>query len=153
MVQALKPGSQGKQSSKRVILYWLATAVVCVVLVYGALSNFNLVRKEYVYNMLDYLGYPRYLATMLGICKLAATFVFLSPRMLLLKEWAYAGIVILFFAAFTSHVIVGDTLSGSAIPLAFGIVTIVSYVLRPPERRLPLSKYDEWGDVANKLEL
>ena len=125
-------------SKTRLVLYWVVTVFVCITLIFGALSNFNLVREGYVYGMLDHLGYPRYLAAILGVCKLVATVIFLSSGWLLLKEWAYTGIVILFFGAFVSHVVVGDSFAASVIPLSFGIATIISYLLSPPERRLPL---------------
>lgn len=123
-------------SKGRLIAYWLITALIAFELVQGALWDFNLVNKGYVYGVLAHLGYPAYLGAILGICKLLAATVFLLPGMLRVKEWAYAGAVILFLGAFTSHTIVGDGLAVSIWSFLFGLLTAASWALRPPGRTL-----------------
>ena len=133
-----KSAQNENRSHPKKIFYWITTLIVCVVLLFGTLSNLNIVQKGYAYGVLDRLGYPRYLAVILSACKLAASVILLSPRFLLLKEWAYAGVVILFSAAFVSHVIMGDDVLISGIPLMFCLVTLFSYWLRPDNRRAPM---------------
>ena len=129
--------NDGKPANRsRRIAYWVVTALISFELVYGALWDFNLLNKGYVYGILEHLGYPLYLGAVLGVCKLAAVVVILLPRFLLLKEWAYAGLTILFTSAFISHVVVGDNLDQSVWSLIFGLLVIGSWALRPANRRI-----------------
>ena len=124
------------QSKARIIAYWVLTAFMTFELIYGALWDFNLLNKGYVYTILRHLGYPLYLGAILGTCKLAAVVPILTPRLPLLKEWAYAGVVILFGGAFVSHLVVGDGPGQSIWSLLFGILAIGSWALRPENRRV-----------------
>lgn len=125
-----------RQSKARIIGYWVVTAFITFELVYGAAWDFNLLNQGYVYNILKHLGYPIYLGAILGVCKLAAAVVILLPGFLLLKEWTYAGVVILFTGAFVSHVVVGDSPAQSIWSFLFGVLAIGSWALRPANRRL-----------------
>jgi hypothetical protein len=60
----------------------------------------------------------------------------LVPRLARLKEWAYAGA----FFTYTSSglsLLVGDRASQWAGPLILSLFALVSWILRPPSRRLP----------------
>lgn len=122
-------------SKARVIGYWIVTAFLVFELIYGALWDFNLLNKGYVYGVLDHLGYPMYLANILAFSKIAATIVILAPNFRLLKEWAYAGIIILFMGGFVSHLLVGDGWSQFIWSLLFGVLALISWKLnyRTPE--------------------
>jgi hypothetical protein len=63
--------------------------------------------------------------------------VILLPRFQRLKEWAYAGAFFDFTGAVVSHVFVGDGPKPWAYPAMLVVVTLVSWSLRPDERRLP----------------
>lgn len=126
-----KPANRAKR-----IAYWVVTALISFELIYGALWDFNVLNKGYIHGILDHLGYPLYLGPILGACKLIAVALILVPGCLLLKEWAYAGLTILFTGAFVSHVVVGDTLGQSIWSLLFGILVIGSWTLRPANRRI-----------------
>ena len=80
------------------------------------------------------LGYPAYLATILGIAKILATLVILAPKLPRLKEWAYAGILINMVGAAASHVAVRDTPDNLIAPLALAAIALASWALRPPTR-------------------
>ena len=136
MSSSLAVNSQPATGRLRIIAYWTVTVLISFELVNGALWDLNLLNKGYVYGVLRHLGYPTYLGTMLGVCKLAAAGVFLVPGARLLKEWAYTGIVILFSAAFVSHVIVGDGAGVFIWSLLFSMLTILSWALRPQNRKL-----------------
>ncbi len=58
------------------------------------------------------------------------------PGFLLLKEWAYAGVVSLFIGGFVSHLLVGDGLDQFVWALLFGIIATGSWALRPANRRI-----------------
>ncbi len=126
-----KPANRAKQ-----IAYWVVTALIGFELIYGALWDFNLLNQGYIYGILTHLGYPLYLGSILGICKLVAAAIIFVPRLLLLKEWAYAGLSILFAGAFVSHTVVGDNVGQSIWSLLFGLLVIGSWALRPASRRI-----------------
>ena len=123
-------------SKARIVAYWIVTALITFELVYGALWDFNLLNKGYVHTILNHLGYPLYLGPILGACKLAAAVIFLTPGFLLLKEWAYAGVVILFMGGFVSHLLVGDGVGQFIWSFLFGVLAIGSWALRPENRRI-----------------
>lgn len=116
-------------SQARVIGYRVVTAFLVFELFYGASWDFNLLNKGYVHNVLNHLGYPLYLANILAVSKVAAATVILAPGFQLLKEWAYAGVVILFTGGFVSHLTVGDSPGQFIWSLLFGILTLVSWKL------------------------
>ena len=125
-----------KNQKVKNVLYWIFTGLLTFELVYGALWDFNILNKGYVYDILRHLNYPLYLATILGIAKLMATVVILLPGFRLQKEWTYSGVVILFIGAFVSHEFVGDSIGKSGFALGFAIIAILSWMLRPEDRRL-----------------
>lgn len=119
-------------SRVRQISFWAVTALLTFELVHGALWDINWLNKGYVYGILKHLGYPAYLATMLGIAKIAAAAVILSPGLQRLKEWAYAGVTILFLGGFVSHLIVGDGVGQFIWSLLFGLLSLLSWWLQYP---------------------
>jgi hypothetical protein len=62
--------------------------------------------------------------------------VLLVPGFARLKEWAYAGAFFNYSGAVASHLFVGDRLSVWIWPLVFAVLTLVSWAVRPPDRRL-----------------
>jgi len=99
-------------------------------LLLGALWDFNLVQKGYIYSVLRHLGYPSYLAPLLGTGKIIAAISIIIPGFALVKEWAYAGVVILFSGAVFSHISTEDGPGKFGMAGIFLIVTIVSWLLR-----------------------
>lgn len=100
-------------SKAGIIGYWIPTGLLIFELLYGALWDFNLLNNGYVYDTLLHLGYPVYLAAILGVSKILAAIAILIPGFEILKEWAYAGIAILFGGAFVSHIASGDGLGNT----------------------------------------
>lgn len=114
--------------------YWTVTAVVAgECLVGGAMDLF---RMPPFYPMLIELGYPGYLATILGTAKIAAAAVLLAPGLPRLKEWAYAGVVINMVGAAASQVAARQPAGNAVPPAAFAALALLSWALRPPTRRL-----------------
>ncbi len=130
MLSLTNPSPTQTHSKARIIGYWAVTGLIAFELVYGALWDFNVLNQGYVYTVLRHLGYPLYLAGVLGACKLAAAAVILLPGLPLLKEWAYAGIVILFAGAFVSHLAVGDAPGQYIWSLLFALLALASWRLR-----------------------
>jgi DoxX-like family len=86
--------------------------------------------------MID-LGYPSYLAGILGTAKLIAAVVIAAPRLPRLKEWAYAGVLINMIGAAASQVAAHQALTNVLPPAMFAALALLSWAWRPPSRRLP----------------
>jgi hypothetical protein len=119
--------------SIRTIAYWTFTFLVAFEMMAGGI--WDLLRIEYVRVVLAHLGYPMYLLTIIGVWKIPCAIVLFLPGFLRLKEWAYAGAVFNYTGAAASHLLAGER--GWAGPAVLTAVTLASWVLRPPARRLP----------------
>lgn len=116
----------------RVVAYWIATGLIVLETALG--SEWDLARIQFVKDVLNHLGYPLYLLTILGVWKALGAIVLLVPRFPRLKEWAYAGIFFVYVTAAASHFIVGDR-SEPWSPLILALLTILSWSLRPESRK------------------
>jgi hypothetical protein len=96
----------------------------------------DLLRIEYVRVIFDRLHYPYYLLTIIGVWKIPCAAVLLAPRLLRLKEWAYAGSVFNYTGAAASHLLAGEGPPAWVGPLVFAVIALGSWALRSPERRL-----------------
>jgi uncharacterized membrane protein YphA (DoxX/SURF4 family) len=114
--------------------YWTVTAVVVGECAVG--GTMDLFRMPPFYPMMIDLGYPGYLATMLGVAKISAAAVLLAPGLPRLKEWAYAGVVINMTGAAASQAATHHGIGDLIPPAAFAGLAILSWALRPPTRRL-----------------
>lgn len=116
------------------ILYWLFTALLAAWLLAGGI--FDSTHAPAALAILHRLGYPDYLCTILGPCKLLAIPALLYPRARFLREWAYAGITFDALGAFYSHLAVKDSVGDTVAPLIMLVFAAGSYLLRPEEYRL-----------------
>jgi uncharacterized membrane protein YphA (DoxX/SURF4 family) len=116
-------------SRGRVIVYWVATVAVVGELALGGV--WDLLRIDYVRDVVEHLGYPTYLLTIMGIWKIPGAVALLIPRFPRLKEWVYAGAVINYASAVASHVIVGDGIAAIVAPAALLALAVTSWALRP----------------------
>jgi uncharacterized membrane protein YphA (DoxX/SURF4 family) len=119
---------------RRTTAYWAITAVVVGECAIG--GTMDLFRMPPFYPMMIDLGYPSYLATILGTAKILAAVVLLAPGLPRLKEWAYAGVVINMTGAAVSWIAVHQAINNLIPPAAFAGLAILSWALRPPTRRL-----------------
>lgn len=122
-------------SRSRTIVYWVTTALFCLPMTMGGV--FDLMQPPDVTAIMDHLGYPHYLATIIGVGKVLGVLALLAPGFPRLKEWAYAGFTIDLVGASASHAFVGDGVKDIAIPIVILAVGFASYFLRPESRRLP----------------
>jgi hypothetical protein len=119
---------------RRKATYWTATVLAASVMtISGALALSHAPR--YV-TALAHLGYPAYFSDLLGLGKLAGVCVLLAPRLPKLKEWAYAAFGVVIVSACYSHYQSGDGLVTALEPLLTGAALVVSYAMRPADRRL-----------------
>jgi hypothetical protein len=117
----------------RKIVYWGSTGIVSLMLLF-ALSY--LTGSEQVTSGFAKAGYPQHLRIVLGIVKPLAAIVLLLPGLGLLKEWAYAGATFAWVMATISAYSSGEPVLVSILPLGLLVLLAVSYVTRPPSRRV-----------------
>jgi hypothetical protein len=118
----------------RTIGYWAFTLIISFEMAAGGL--WDLLRIEYVRVVMTHLGYPLYVLFIIGVWKIPCAAILLSPRLLRLKEWAYAGAVFNYTGAAASHFLAGDGPNKWVAPLIFAVFTLASWALRPRARRL-----------------
>jgi hypothetical protein len=115
------------------IVYWGSTGIAALMLL---MSLTYLTGSEQVVSGFAKAGYPQHLRIILGIAKPAAAIVLLLPGLALLKEWAYFGAGFTWIMATIAHYAAGDGMQVAGIPLTLFVILVVSYVTRPPSRRL-----------------
>jgi uncharacterized membrane protein YphA (DoxX/SURF4 family) len=75
-------------SRSRAVAYWIATVSAAAELAVGGV--WDLLRIDYVRDVVEHLGYPTYLLTIMGVWKIPGAVALLIPRCPPLKEWVYA---------------------------------------------------------------
>jgi uncharacterized membrane protein YphA (DoxX/SURF4 family) len=124
-----------KSTKAREFGYWVAT--IAAALLFAVPGAALLAKVPHFSNEMARLGYPTYFLSMFGALKMIGAAVVLAPRLLRLKEWAYAGMMFdVIFAAF-SRAAIGDGVFATIVPLVIGSVVLLSWALRPEDRKLP----------------
>ena len=116
------------------IAFWMVTLLV----VQENVSGFfwALFHLEYITANLAHLRYPPYFLNVVGVGQLLCALAILTPGFRRAKEWGYAGALLNYCAAAYSHVAIGDAAGTWIPPLVFAGLTLASWALRPPARRL-----------------
>jgi uncharacterized membrane protein YphA (DoxX/SURF4 family) len=114
--------------------YWITTAVVAGECAVG--GTLDLFRAPPFYPVLIGLGYPGYLATIMGTAKIIAAVILAVPRLPRLKEWAYAGVLINMMGAAASHAAMHQALTTLIAPTMLAGLALLSWAWRPSTRRL-----------------
>lgn len=116
------------------IIYWIATIWLALGMVSTGIVQ--LMRTPEEIELMNGLGYPVYILTIIGVWKMLGSVTILIPKFPLVKEWAYAGFFFNMSGAVFSHLFVG----GSAIdlfgPMLLIVLTVISWYFRPADRRL-----------------
>ncbi|MQY26646.1 DoxX family protein [Nocardia aurantia] len=116
------------------VAYWIATALVTAELAIGGV--WDIARIAYVRDIVTGLGYPTYLLVLLGVWKILGAAALLVQRFPLVKEWAYAGTFFVYTGALASHLTTGYGLAEVPVLAVMTLLTVASWYLRPPSRRL-----------------
>lgn len=119
------------------IMYWASTSLVSFGMLSGGLAQ--LFKVKGAVDGIVHLGYPIYLTTILGVCKILGVMAILVPKFPVLKEWAYAGFVFLMTGALFSHLICGDPAVGFIGPIILFAFILVSWYYRPANRKITLA--------------
>lgn len=126
--------STAKYSRSRTIAYWASTLLLGAEGIVGGVLG--VIRYPPYVGILTHLGYPLYFMTIIGVWYMLAGVALLAPRFPRIKEWAYAGLVINYTGAAASHLAMGDAAGALVAPIVFTGLTVASWALRPPARRL-----------------
>ncbi|WP_020600865.1 DoxX family protein [Spirosoma panaciterrae] len=119
------------------IIYWVATLWLALgMLSTGIAQLANAKEGQGGVDMITHEGYPVYLLTLLGVCKILGVVAILVPKFPLVKEWAYAGFFFIMSGAIFSHIASDDSISSVIPALLLLALTVVSWYFRPGNRKL-----------------
>ncbi len=127
-------GSRTAAIRWRPAAYWVTTAAVVGELGLG--GGWDIARLPAVRDLVTHLGYPVYFLVLLGCWKVLGAIILLVPRRPRLKEWAYAGALFTYTGAIVSHLYTGYALGEVWVLVTLTVLTVLSWALRPPGRRL-----------------
>jgi uncharacterized membrane protein len=119
---------------RRKIGYWFLTALIAVTMINGGIND--ILKNPPYFDLLLKFGYPAYFSIILGIWKLLGVVAILVPSFPIVKEWAYAGFIILLVCALSTRIATHDDTVGWIFDLIFIGITAASWALRPPSRKL-----------------
>ena len=117
------------------VAYWVSTGLVVFFIGSGGLAY--VMRVPDVVAGVVALGFPVYFIVLLGVWKVLGSIAILVPRFPLIKEWAYAGIMIDLTGAAVASMATGGAWWHAAAPLLIAVLVVASWALRPESRRLP----------------
>ena len=115
------------------VIYVTSTAILVLEVLAGAFMD--LAQLPLVVQDVRSIGYPTYVLYIVGVWKVLAVGALLWPRLPRLREWAYAGVFFEMSGAAASHALVGDPIGKYAAPLAFTLLTLVSWWFQPDRDR------------------
>jgi hypothetical protein len=115
-----------------VIGYWITTALLAFATGSGGVAELAHLRNNV--EGIVHLGYPAYFITIIGFWKVLGAITLLVPGFARLKEWAYPGIFFNMTGAAASHAVCGDATWHVVVTLAFAVLAVVSWALRPQSR-------------------
>ncbi|MEP7251683.1 MAG: DoxX family protein [Ginsengibacter sp.] len=122
------------------IIYWMATVWLSLGMVStGLVQLFKAKEGPGGIDSLTELGYPAYLLTLLGTCKILGVIAVLIPNFPLLKEWAYAGFFFIMSGAIYSHIASGDPVKEIFPAMLLSFLAFISWYFRPADRKIILA--------------
>ena len=119
---------------RNVVAYWVCTVVIALCI--GAGGAAQALRVPQNVEGLTALGYPLHFIVLLGVWKVLGALALLSPRLRLVKEWAYAGIFIDLSGAAVACAANGGAAFHVIAPMVLIALLAASWALRPESRRL-----------------
>ena len=91
-------------------------------------SAYSYLSNPAIKQAFEHLGFPGYFRIELALAKVMGAFLLVAPVAARVKEWAYAGFVIVFISAFVAHTASGDALGMRAAPIIFLALLVTSYI-------------------------
>ena len=120
---------------RNMIIYWISIIWLSLGMVSTGIVQFIHMEDE-TKLVVDTLGYPEYLLTLLGICKLIGVVLILLPKLPLIKEWVYAGFFFTMAGAIFSHASMSSALMDFFGPILLLVLTIISWYFRPASKKV-----------------
>ncbi|MGZ3847385.1 MAG: DoxX family protein [Flavisolibacter sp.] len=121
-------------------IYWISTGWLALGMVStGIVQLMRAKEGQGGADMINHLGYPAYMLTLLGVCKILGVIVLLIPRYPVLKEWVYAGFVFMMSGALYSHIATGDAAKDLFPSFLLLLLILTSWYFRPVGRRIVLA--------------
>lgn len=119
------------------ITYWIATVWLALGMVSTGIVQLTGQREgPGAVEAMIRLGYPMYFLSLIAVWKLLGAAAILAPRLLLVKEWAYAGFFFAMSGAIISHIAVGDPAAELFPAGLLLLLTGISWYTRPADRRI-----------------
>ncbi|MCV9927182.1 DoxX family protein [Flavobacterium sp. LS1R49] len=113
-------------SKKNKIIYWISTGIISLMMLFSAYSYITNPEMKTVFA--QHLGFPDYFRIELAIAKVLGAVILILPFInSKIKEWAYAGFIIVFISATIAHLSVGDAIQHTVMPLVFLGILALSY--------------------------
>ncbi|KHF35887.1 DoxX family protein [Paenibacillus sp. JTLBN-2024] len=119
------------------VAYWSVTLLLVIAIALSGIGQ--LMQFGGNIDLVKNLGYPLYVLTILGIWKVLGAVALVVPGLPRLKEWVHAGIFFLMTGAACSHALAndyGDYGFNLILPLSYAALNMLSWALRPSNRRL-----------------
>lgn len=119
------------------IIYWIATIWLSLGMV--STASVQLLKWKDGTGGVDRmteLGYPVYILTIIGVWKILGVLAVLSPKLPLVKEWAYAGFFFVMTGAIYSHAATGKSMNDIYPALLLLTLTFLSWYFRPSDRKI-----------------
>ena len=107
--------------------YWVATIIFSAFMLMDAIGGIT--RAQAGVDVLNHLGYPVYLLTIVGVAKLLGVVAILQTRYTTIKEWAFAGFAFNFIGGAASRAFVGDSIGEVIFPIIMFGVLLIPYML------------------------
>ena len=119
---------------RKLVWYWIITIILSFCIFSGGLAQAMQVKG--VVEGFKPLGYPTYFISIIGVWKVLGIIAILMPGFPLLKEWAYAGLFFAMTGAVISHIASDDVKVQIIAPFLLAVFTVVSWYLRPADRKI-----------------
>jgi hypothetical protein len=116
------------------IFYWVSTGLLVFMMLPGGV--FALLHTQENLDGMRLLGYPDYFSYIIGVWKILGSLAIVAPGFPRLKEWAYAGIFFDVTGAAASNAFMHQVPFHIVAPVIAAAITLTSWALRPPTRRL-----------------
>lgn len=113
---------------KNNIIFWTSTGIIALMMAFSAFSYFT---NPQVVDGFKQMGFPDYFRVELGVAKILAVLALVIPQIPnRIKEWAYAGLGIVFISASIAHSGHGDTIDKVITPMVVLAILAVSYIYK-----------------------
>jgi uncharacterized membrane protein YphA (DoxX/SURF4 family) len=89
------------------IIYWICLSIIILIMGFSSFLQIMQSNEHFLHEMKN-MGYPLYFLRFLGIAKLVGIIALLVPGFPRIREWAYAGFVIILIAASYSYLVIGE---------------------------------------------